>query len=75
MCRDPDSMAHVEMDGAVDRGGGKREMVAVGGFRSRRRVFGVDSVGDGGALIVVVVVIVCCCYNTPSNLFYSIFPS
>lgn len=49
------------MDGAVDRGGGgKREMVAVGVFEV-----------DGGALVVVVV----CCYNTPSNLFYSIFPS
>lgn len=66
------------MDGAVDRGGGRGEvrgeMIAVGGFRSRRRVFGVDGVGDGGALIVVVVVIVCCCYNTPSNLTVSSGP-
>lgn len=61
MCRDPDNMDHADMDGAVDRGGGgKREMVAVGVFEV-----------DGGALVVVVV----CCYNTPSNLFYSIFPS
>lgn len=37
-------MAHADMDGAVDRGGGRGEvrgqMIAVGGFRSRRRILG-----------------------------------
>lgn len=70
MCRDP-----AAMDDAVDRAHRevRGQMIAVGGFRSRRRVFGVDGVGDGSALIVVVVV-VCCCYNTPSNLTASSRP-